>query len=91
MSGKDNISTYNFSQNVTKHFCSNCGSPLVTSYKDNPNIYGIALGPLEGKIEKDIEGHIFVDSKANWYEITDNLPCYEKWPGTESKVRETDA
>jgi len=89
LSGENNVAEFKFSANVTKHFCSNCGSPLVTTYKDNPDIYGVALGPLEGKIKNHIEGHIFVGSKANWYEITDNQPCFEEWPGKESKVRET--
>ncbi len=35
------------------------------------------------------EAHIFVGSKAPWYDITDGLPLFDEWPpkGSEFFVR----
>jgi hypothetical protein len=90
LSGDDCISSFKSSENVTKHFCKVCGSPLHSTYADRPNVIGIALGGLEG-VEAKPEANIFTASKATWYEITDGLPQYESWPGSEEKVRETKA
>ena len=86
--GEKHLSSYQSSKNVTKYFCRNCGSPLHSSYLNKADVYGIPLGPLEG-VKGQIEGHIFVDSKADWFEINDGLAEYPSWPGAESKVRET--
>lgn len=90
--GEANLSQFQSSDNATKYFCKTCGSPLITTYKTNPEVLGIALGPLEisqGELNANIEAHIFVDSKAPWHHITDSLPQYSQWPENESKVRQT--
>jgi len=87
--GENNLSSFNSSENVSRYFCKTCGSPLVSSYKDNPDIFGLALGQLEGLNELTAIAHIHVDSKASWYEIKDGLPQYPKWPKSEAAVRET--
>ncbi|MBV1911708.1 MAG: GFA family protein [Kangiellaceae bacterium] len=91
VTGRDNLTEYASSDNVSKYFCKNCGSPLHSTYKDRPNIIGIPLGALEGVGDSVPLANIFTDSKATWYEITDELPRYPSWPGSESKVRETNS
>jgi hypothetical protein len=88
VAGQDCLSSFNSSDNVTKHFCRVSGSPLHSTYADRPTVIGVALGALEG-VESKPEANIFTASKASWYEITDGLPQYESWPGSEAKVRET--
>ena len=88
LSGESQLAEYKSSDNVTKHFCRQCGSPLHSSYENKPDILGIPLGALDG-VAAEIEAHIFVDSKASWYSINDSLPQYAAWPGSEAKVRET--
>ncbi|MEX2963673.1 GFA family protein [Microbulbifer sp. TYP-18] len=88
LSGKELLSTFKSSDNVTKYFCKVCGSPLHSTYENNPDVIGVALGPLEG-VESKPEANIFTASKASWYEICDGLPQYESWPGSEGRVRET--
>ena len=89
LSGADNLSSYASSDNVTRYFCSTCGSPLISTYKDHPDVLGIALGGLEGDISGRPQAHLFTDSKASWHQITDDLPQHSGWPGTESAVRKT--
>ena len=89
LKGEDLISSYRSSVHVTKHFCSRCGSNLISSYSNRPGILGVPLGGLEEDPGRRPEGHIFVDSKAPWFEIGDDLPQHTKWPGAEERVRET--
>lgn len=87
--GADNLSSYNSSENVTKYFCTTCGSPLISTYVDNPDVLGIPLGGLEGEISARPQANIFTKHKASWYEISDGLPQYPEWPGSEAQVRVT--
>lgn len=34
------------------------------------------LGGFEGDIDADITAHVWVGSKAPWFDIEDALPCY---------------
>lgn len=88
ISGQEYLAEYRASENVTKHFCRNCGSSLHSTYRDRPNVIGVPLGPLEG-VSARPQAHIFTASKASWYEITDDIPQFESWPGSESNVRKT--
>lgn len=89
VSGEGNLSSFKSSENATKYFCTTCGSPLITTYEDRPNVLGIPLGGLEGDFDAKIEAHIFVESKADWHGITDSVKQYEGWPGSEAAVRKT--
>lgn len=75
--------------NVTRHFCSTCGSNLISTYADRPTVIGLPLGGLEQHPGGTPTAHIFVDSKSPWHEITDTLPQYPQWPGDEATVRQT--
>lgn len=89
LQGEELLSRYKSSDNVTKVFCKVCGSNLISTYADRPHVIGIPLGGLEQHPGRVPEAHIFVGSKSPWYEITDDLPQFEAWPGAEAKVRET--
>ena len=62
----------------------------MSSYKNRPEILGVPLGGLDQDPGGRPEAHIFVGSKAPWFEIRDGLPSFETWPGSEERVRETD-
>lgn len=89
LEGEAYLSRYKSSDMVTKTFCSICGSNLASFYEDRPDIIGIPLGGLETDPGARPEAHIFVDSKAPWYEISDQLPRYAEWPDSEARVRQT--
>ncbi|OUR63965.1 aldehyde-activating protein [Methylophaga sp. 42_25_T18] len=88
LKGVKSLSTYNSSETVTKYFCSNCGSSLISTYAEQPDVIGVPIGGLEGNLGQP-QAHIFVDSKATWHEITDNLPQYGSWPDSKKLVRKT--
>jgi hypothetical protein len=60
-------------------FCGQCGSPMPTRHAER----GIALVPL-GSFDDDpgvpAQAHIFVASKAPWFDIPDDLPQHPEYP-----------
>src|SRR5690554_5464893 len=59
LKGSDNLSAYKSSENVTKFFCKTCGSPLISTYENKPDVLGIPLGGIEG-ISTLTQRHIFL-------------------------------
>lgn len=76
VSGEDNLSAYQYAEHQKKYFCRNCGSPIMSKNNTRPDIVRIRLGTIESDITERPQAHIFVSSKANWEDITDNLPKY---------------
>ncbi|MBB6096308.1 hypothetical protein HNQ60_005230 [Povalibacter uvarum] len=59
-------------------FCSNCGSPIYSARDDLPDVKRLRIGTVETAFACKNAYHIYVDSKASWEVITDDLP---KYPG----------
>ena len=57
-------------------FCSECGSTLAGTEKGE--VTSITLGSVEGDPGIRPSAHIFVGSKADWDEITDDLPQFDE-------------
>ena len=75
-SGTELITTYASSPQRLKCFCSRCGSPLfIRRLNDETNIV-ITLGTLDSYAGSGASRHVFVDAKAGWHHITDDLPQY---------------
>ena len=47
---------------------------------ENKKLRWVSLGTVKGDPGLRPEAHIFVSSKAPWYEITDHLPQFDEWP-----------
>ncbi len=60
--------------------CGACGSLLYSVVRDGAYVH-VALGSLVDEPSIRPAGHIFVGSKAPWFEITDDLPQFEELPG----------
>ena len=58
--------------------CSACGSLLFSVVRDGSYVH-VALGSLVDAPSIRPTSHIFVGSKAPWFEITDDLPQFEKY------------
>lgn len=79
LSGEDNLTAYPSSETQTKLFCTTCGSPIMSKNTLNPDVIRIRLGTIESDIKEHPKAHIFSSSKANWEEISDNLPQYDEY------------
>jgi len=73
LSGKDQLGVYHSSEHVTRTFCIRCGSNL--QFVDNrEHELGVAVGTLDSPLPPPAQSRIYVGSKADWYEIADDLP-----------------
>lgn len=76
--GEGLIREFESSPGKWRAFCSRCGSPLYSRLDADPEIRRIRLGTLDADPERRPFGHFWVDSKAPWHEIADDLPQYAK-------------
>jgi len=58
--------------------CGLCGSPLFSVVREGAYVH-VALGSLVDAPSIRPTAHIFVGSKAPWFEITDDLPQFEEY------------
>jgi hypothetical protein len=83
--GEDLVKFYDYPPDGRRAFCGVCGSkaPLQLRFRDS-HIFLIPAGLLDDDPVVRPMLHMFVGSKAPWWEINDTLPKYEKWvPGFE--------
>jgi hypothetical protein len=76
LSGAEEVCEYESSAGKLRAFCRRCGSPLYSRRDAEPEIRRIRLGTLDADPERRPLAHFFVDSKAPWYSIEDDLPQY---------------
>lgn len=60
--------------------CACCGSLLYSRFREGQWVH-VAMGTLVDAPSVRPSAHIFVGSKAPWYEISDNLPQYPEHIG----------
>lgn len=59
--------------------CAACGSLLYSVVRDGAFVH-VPMGTLVDAPSIRPSKHIFVGSKAPWFEITDDLPQYQEFP-----------
>jgi hypothetical protein len=80
LSGQELLREYESSPGVFRAFCSRCGSPIYSRRAAEPDAYRLRLGLLADDPERRSLAHFWVGSKAPWFQITDDLPCFERGP-----------
>jgi hypothetical protein len=79
--GRELIQVYESSPGTRRAFCRVCGS-RAPSTSDDGRFCFVPAGLLEDDPGVRPALHMFVGSKAPWWEITDDLPQFEEWvPG----------
>ncbi|SEO65683.1 GFA family protein [Aquisalimonas asiatica] len=74
--GQELLKSYESSPGEFKVFCSTCGSSIHTKFGAKPEVYALPLGTLDTDPGVRAARHVFVGSKAPWFEITDDLPQF---------------
>ncbi len=74
ISGEADIASYRSSPEVQRTFCKRCGSSLQFIRESRPDGFALAVGTLDDDPGIRPSLHIFVGSKAPWFEIKDELP-----------------
>jgi len=77
--GANNLTQYESQSGHSKYFCKTCGSPVMSLNDKMTDVIRIRLGSIENDITERPDCHIFTDSKANWENISDDLPQYKEY------------
>ena len=78
--GEAKLKSFSSSPGVYRVFCGECGSPIISRRDAMPDAVRLRLGTLDTPLVRGPQAHIYVGSKANWFEIHDDLPQYEARP-----------
>jgi hypothetical protein len=82
--GEDSLLTFGEEAAHDTH-CRMCGSLLFSVVREGAFVH-VALGTLLDDPTIRPTEHIFVGSKAPWFEITDDLPQYEGHAGSAAPI-----
>jgi hypothetical protein len=83
LSGQQDLTSYASSDDHTRVFCRICGSNILVELDAEPESLYLAMGTVNGDPKCPPGYHIFVGSKASWFEIHDDLPRHDAWPPEE--------
>lgn len=86
--GESLLARFESSPGEERTFCRVCGSTLVTLFRERPDELGLALGTLDVDPGVRPSAHVFVGSKAPWYEITDDLPRFSTTAASDHGARD---
>ena len=79
LKGDDHLVEYLGTNNSIRRFCKTCGSSMTFQPSfDNGGLIEFALGTLDSNIDSKPDGHIFLDYKANWYDVEGDLPKHKE-------------
>jgi len=85
VSGGDDLVRYLTDTGATRSFCRKCGSTLFYQGPRWPGEIHVARANIEGEIDRLPDGHAYVDHKADWWTINDDLPRFGGDSGVEPK------
>lgn len=79
--GQESVRTYRLpgARTFSHVFCTTCGSGMPR-LDPGRSLAVIPMGSLDDDPKRTIDSHIFVASKAPWYEINDDLPRHDAAP-----------
>ena len=80
IAGQSKVTRYESSPGYTRAFCAACGSVVPDDFDGEMSV---PAGGLDDDPGVRPHAHIFVDAKAPWYEISDDLPRHEGYPSAE--------
>lgn len=87
--GREHLSEYASSPGRLKQFCSRCGSQLFIRRLNAPGLTVVTLGTLDDDPCVRPGRHVFVGSKAAWYDPQVRLPAFDVYPAAESEDSST--
>jgi len=76
VAGATALAAYESSPGKKRHFCRNCGSPIMSTRESNPGVVRVRIGTLDSRVDSLPTAHIHAGSKVDWYEICDALPQF---------------
>lgn len=89
--GGEELARYASSEQGTRSFCRRCGTSLFCDNAAHPEQIDVALGSVDGPIDRAPQVHVFFDSRAPWVVIADSLPRLGGKTGFEPLPEEDDS
>jgi len=79
--GEDHISDYSHTgaQFFGQAFCKTCGSAVPRPRPDG-SLYNVPVGSLNQTPGVEAKGHIYMGSKAPWFEVNEDKPKWDEMP-----------
>ena len=69
---------------TVRQFCENCGSSMTFQAATGiDDVVEFSLGTLDSYLDAKPDVHIYTESKASWYDISDALPQFKAGRGGE--------
>ncbi len=78
LAGNDTVRGYETSPGFSRRFCGRCGSTVPGGAYEG--LVFVPAGSLDGDLGVKPAAHIFVGSKAPWWEIADATPQHDTYP-----------
>jgi len=78
--GQPHLKAFPSSEAVKRSFCDQCGSSLLYEHAAMPDFCFVSVGSLDEDPGSRPGAHIFVASKASWFDIKDDLPQHDEYP-----------
>ena len=66
---------------MTKHFCSDCGTPLFTQNSARKGMLGLRAGLINEHEEFTPKANVYTSSKMKATPLDEGLPVFDKMPG----------
>ena len=79
LGGEELLREYRATSGYTAPFCSVCGSTAPWVSERHGAVF-VPCGLFEEPTAHPCDFHVFADSKALWWEITDELPRFAEYP-----------
>jgi hypothetical protein len=81
LSGEELLKQYRAENDSVRTFCTCCGSSFLFESKYNriEETTEIALAVFDSIVKLHADAHIYTESKADWFDINDNLPEYSQY------------
>ncbi|KJK03309.1 aldehyde-activating protein [Pseudomonas sp. 21] len=74
LSGESELAEYRATPDKKRMFCRTCGSPIYSARDALPDTLRVRAGTLDEPVRTKLEAHYYVDSRARWWPLDDNLP-----------------
>lgn len=80
--GEDMVQRYDTDVRSWRTFCTCCGSTLLFAGERWPGETHVAVGNIEGELDRAPQGHAYADRAVAWCQLADDLPRFGGEDGT---------
>ena len=77
-SGEKSLTTYQLSENLKKHFCNRCGTPIFNRNSRYPGRCMVALGSLDNPTIVTPSVNVHCENRLVWVSLDETLQNFEQ-------------